>query len=118
LVILIMMRKVQAAGLMHRKALVAAFLWVSASTSKILASSPKKYDDVYDLAVIGGGSGGLATAFEASKHGLRTIVIDYVEESPQKNEMGIGWNMRECWLHSQKADAPILNSRRKYHKFK
>jgi pyruvate/2-oxoglutarate dehydrogenase complex dihydrolipoamide dehydrogenase (E3) component len=30
------------------------------------------------LAVIGGGSGGLATAFEAAKHGLKTIVIDYV----------------------------------------
>lgn len=90
MVILIMMRKIQAAGLMHRKALVGAFLWVSASTSKILASSPKKYDDVYDLAVIGGGSGGLATAFEASKHGLRTIVIDYVEESPQKTKWGLG----------------------------
>ena len=39
----------------------------------------KTYDKMYDLAVIGGGSGGLATAFEANEHGLDVIVIDYVE---------------------------------------
>jgi len=39
----------------------------------------KTYEQLYDLAVIGGGSGGLATAFEANKHGLNVIVIDYVE---------------------------------------
>ena len=38
----------------------------------------KKYDELYDLAVIGGGSGGLATAFEANKHGANVIVIDFV----------------------------------------
>ena len=43
-----------------------------------LASS-KSYHQLYDLAVIGGGSGGLATAFEANKHGLNVIVIDFVE---------------------------------------
>lgn len=41
-------------------------------------ASVKHYDQVYDLAVIGGGSGGLATAFEANKHGLEVIVIDFV----------------------------------------
>ena len=39
----------------------------------------KKYQQEYDLAIIGGGSGGLATAFEASKHGVKVIVIDFVE---------------------------------------
>jgi len=38
----------------------------------------KTYDSEYDLAVIGGGSGGLATAFEANKYGLKVIVIDFV----------------------------------------
>ena len=52
----------------------------------------KKYDEEYDLAVIGGGSGGLASAFEANKHGLKTIVIDFVEESPppHRTKWGLG----------------------------
>jgi pyruvate/2-oxoglutarate dehydrogenase complex dihydrolipoamide dehydrogenase (E3) component len=45
----------------------------------IKPTNTKKYDKEYDLAIIGGGSGGLATAFEASKYGLSVIVIDYVE---------------------------------------
>ena len=50
----------------------------------------KKYQSEYDLAVIGGGSGGLATAFEASKHGVKVIVIDFVEQSLHKTKWGIG----------------------------
>jgi ribulose 1,5-bisphosphate synthetase/thiazole synthase len=50
----------------------------------------KKYEDEYDLAIIGGGSGGLATAFEANKHGVKVIVIDYVEESLHNTKWGIG----------------------------
>lgn len=50
----------------------------------------KKYDEVFDLAVIGGGSGGLSTAFQATKYGLKTIVIDFVEESPQRTKWGLG----------------------------
>ena len=53
-------------------------------------SVTKSYDKVYDLAVIGGGSGGLATAFEANEHGLDVIVIDYVEESLHKTKWGLG----------------------------
>lgn len=74
-----MIKKIQALALMHKKALTSAFLSVSASSAKTFSSNAKKYDELYDLAVIGGGSAGLATAFEASKHGLKTIVIDYVE---------------------------------------
>lgn len=51
----------------------------ASSTSKKTSASTKTYDSLYDLAVIGGGSGGLATAFEANKHGLKVIVIDFVE---------------------------------------
>jgi thioredoxin reductase (NADPH) len=62
----------------------------ASSTIKAFSANEKKYDEEYDLAVIGGGSGGLATAFEAARHGLKTIVIDYVEESPAKTKWGLG----------------------------
>jgi heterodisulfide reductase subunit A-like polyferredoxin len=39
-----------------------------------------KYD--YDLVVIGGGSGGLAAAKEASKLGMKVAILDYVKPSP------------------------------------
>ncbi|EGR27288.1 thioredoxin reductase, putative [Ichthyophthirius multifiliis] len=44
----------------------------------------------YDVAIIGGGSGGLAFALEASKHNLKTVVFDYVEQSTQGNTWGLG----------------------------
>jgi hypothetical protein len=50
----------------------------------------RKYDDLYDLAVIGGGSGGMSTAFEASSQGLSVIMIDFVEASPHKTKWGLG----------------------------
>lgn len=62
----------------------------ASSTIKKTSASTKTYDSLYDLAVIGGGSGGLATAFEANKHGLKVIVIDFVEESMHKSKWGIG----------------------------
>lgn len=39
-----MIRKIHALGLMHKKAIVSAFIAVSASTSKTLKLSTKKYD--------------------------------------------------------------------------
>lgn len=42
------------------------------------------------MAVIGGGSGGLATAFEAAKYGLKVIVVDYVDETPHNTKWGLG----------------------------
>lgn len=44
----------------------------------------------YDLAVIGGGSGGLACAQEAAKLGKRVVVFDYVKPSPQGTQWGLG----------------------------
>ncbi|XP_068629416.1 thioredoxin reductase 1, mitochondrial isoform X2 [Battus philenor] len=44
----------------------------------------------YDLAVIGGGSGGLACAKEAVNHGARVAVLDYVTPSPLGTKWGLG----------------------------
>ncbi|XP_037869127.1 thioredoxin reductase 1, mitochondrial isoform X7 [Bombyx mori] len=44
----------------------------------------------YDLAVIGGGSGGLACAKEAVNLGAKVTVLDYVTPSPQGTKWGLG----------------------------
>ncbi|KAL3268415.1 hypothetical protein HHI36_007528 [Cryptolaemus montrouzieri] len=44
----------------------------------------------YDLVVIGGGSGGLAAAKEASNLGARVAVLDYVTPSPRGTKWGLG----------------------------
>ena len=43
-----------------------------------MSATPEKFD--YDLAVIGGGSGGYAGACTAARHGLKTVVIEGGEE--------------------------------------
>ncbi|XP_073984425.1 thioredoxin reductase 1 isoform X2 [Rhodnius prolixus] len=45
---------------------------------------------VYDLVVIGGGSGGLACAKEAVAYGKKVAVLDYVTPSPQGTSWGLG----------------------------
>ena len=72
-----------------KKALVSS-LALAFSTAKAPKAAMKTYEKQYDLAVIGGGSGGLATAFEANKHGLNVVVIDFVEESSHKSKWGLG----------------------------
>ncbi|GAV07014.1 hypothetical protein RvY_16909-2 [Ramazzottius varieornatus] len=47
-----------------------------------------KYD--YDLVVIGGGSGGLATSKEAAKLGAKVAVFDYVQPTPIGTKWGLG----------------------------
>lgn len=44
----------------------------------------------YDLIVIGGGSGGLASSKEAVKHGKRVALIDYVKPTPKGTKWGLG----------------------------
>ena len=53
-----------------------------------VGESKSPYD--YDLAVIGGGSGGMAAAKEAAKHGARVILFDYVKPSTQGTTWGLG----------------------------
>ncbi|GAB5370715.1 hypothetical protein AAMO2058_001516900 [Amorphochlora amoebiformis] len=47
-------------------------------------------DHDYDLAVIGGGSGGLAAAKEAASLGARVVLFDYVKPSTQGTTWGLG----------------------------
>lgn len=44
----------------------------------------------YDLIVIGGGSGGLASSKEAVKHGKKVALIDFVKPTPKGTTWGIG----------------------------
>ena len=50
--------------------------------------SNTKYD--FDYFVIGAGSGGLASAKRAKKHGARVGLADYVKPSPIGTTWGIG----------------------------
>ncbi|KAI1239228.1 hypothetical protein IHE44_0012342 [Lamprotornis superbus] len=53
-----------------------------------LMPGPDSYD--YDLIVIGGGSGGLAAAKEATKYGKKVMVLDFVTPTPQGSSWGLG----------------------------
>ena len=44
----------------------------------------------YDLVVIGGGSGGLATSKEAAAHGAKVAVLDFVKPSQAGTSWGLG----------------------------
>nr|XP_060641842.1 thioredoxin reductase 2, mitochondrial [Anolis sagrei ordinatus]XP_060641843.1 thioredoxin reductase 2, mitochondrial [Anolis sagrei ordinatus] len=55
-------------------------------TGRALSSGESEYD----LIVIGGGSGGLACAKEASQFGKKVAVLDYVEPSPKGTKWGLG----------------------------
>eukprot|EP01138_Halocafeteria_seosinensis_P002358 gb/GECG01002415.1/.p1 GENE.gb/GECG01002415.1/~~gb/GECG01002415.1/.p1 ORF type:complete len:598 (+),score=44.62 gb/GECG01002415.1/:1-1794(+) len=48
------------------------------------ADRPRLFDHdfMYDLIVVGGGSGGLASAREAAKHGAKVALVNYVFSSP------------------------------------
>ncbi|KAJ1604461.1 thioredoxin reductase 1 [Cryptosporidium canis] len=45
---------------------------------------------MYDFVVIGGGSGGMAAAKEAAKHGKKVALFDYVKPSTQGTKWGLG----------------------------
>lgn len=45
---------------------------------------------VYDLVVIGGGSGGLACAKASASFGARVALLDFVKPSPQGSTWGLG----------------------------
>lgn len=50
----------------------------------------RSHDFNFDLAVLGGGSGGLACAKEAAKLGAKVVVFDFVDPSPPKTTWGVG----------------------------
>jgi thioredoxin/glutathione reductase (selenoprotein) len=50
----------------------------------------KDHDYEYDLVVIGGGSGGMATAKEASRLGAKVACLDFVKPSPAGTTWGLG----------------------------
>lgn len=76
-------------GNLFKNALIGSVAYLASSSIRMKVD-PKRYQQEFDLAVIGGGSGGLATAFEAAKYGLNVIVVDYVEETPAKTKWGLG----------------------------
>ena len=53
-------------------------------------SAPAKSAFDYDLAVIGGGSGGMAAAKEAARLGAKVVLFDYVKPSPRGTKWGLG----------------------------
>ncbi|CAM9508776.1 unnamed protein product, partial [Sphacelaria rigidula] len=44
----------------------------------------------YDVAVIGGGSGGMAVAKKAASFGAKVVLFDFVKPSPQGTKWGLG----------------------------
>lgn len=60
----------------------------SFSTNIDVVSADHGYD--YDLVVIGGGSGGLATGREAAKLGAKVAILDFVKPSPAGSKWGLG----------------------------
>jgi len=60
----------------------------------------------YDLVVIGGGSGGLAAAKEAAKHGAKVACFDFVKPSERGDDVGLRRDVRERRLYSEEVDAP------------
>ena len=57
---------------------------------RLLCVRPREHPTVYDFAVIGGGSGGMAAAKEAAALGAKTVVFDYVRPSAQGTKWGVG----------------------------
>ena len=57
-------------------------------SSRTITTLQNKYE--YDLAVIGGGSGGMACAKEAARNGAKVVLFDYVKPSTQNTTWGLG----------------------------
>jgi thioredoxin/glutathione reductase (selenoprotein) len=53
-------------------------------------TSPLAHGKDYDLVVIGGGSGGLAAAKEAARHGAKVACFDFVKPSEKGTTWGLG----------------------------
>ena len=62
----------------------------SLSGMPIIPKLPFKTEKEYDVIVIGGGTGGISCAVEASKLGLNTALFNYVDPSPAGSSWGLG----------------------------
>ncbi|XP_077533253.1 thioredoxin reductase 2, mitochondrial-like [Haemaphysalis longicornis] len=58
--------------------------------TSFVAKYSSQGDNIYDLIVIGGGSGGLACAKEAQGLGMKVAVLDAVSPSPRGSRWGLG----------------------------
>nr|CAI5852000.1 unnamed protein product [Callosobruchus analis] len=56
----------------------------------------------YDLVVVGGGSGGLAAAKEATALGAKVAVLDYVTPTPIGTKWGLGVPASTSAIHDAK----------------
>lgn len=65
-------------------------IFILLSRAKHTAAFQSNHPYDYDLAVIGGGSGGLACAKEAVGLGAKVAVLDFVTPSPQGTKWGLG----------------------------
>jgi len=63
---------------------------VTSSSRVHIISSHFMSTYTHDFAVIGGGSGGLAAAKEASRSGAKVVLFDYVTKSPHGTQWGFG----------------------------
>jgi thioredoxin reductase (NADPH) len=54
----------------------------------LLEGGLKEYD--YDLAIIGGGSGGIAASKEAAALGKKVVVFDFIKPTPMGTTWGLG----------------------------
>jgi len=61
-----------------------------ASAAQVPDGHTKDHGYDYDLVVIGGGSGGLATSKEAASFGAKVAVLDFVKPSPAGSSWGLG----------------------------
>ncbi len=73
-----------------RQSFTATPVRASTSASMMVTEPPVDTEFDYDLVVIGGGSGGLATSKEAAKYGAKVAVLDYVKPSPAGTTWGLG----------------------------
>ncbi|CAM9454616.1 unnamed protein product [Ascophyllum nodosum] len=61
------------------------------SSNKIMSANGDSHVAFdYDLAVIGGGSGGLAVAKKAASYGAKVVLFDFVKPSPHGTKWGLG----------------------------